>query len=459
MPFSSIGTALTSVKHARIRRSIAVRNVVAVLACAVMVGCGSGSSHQLSQLQVEVTVTPSSFTMGIGSNYQFVATVTGTSSTAVNWQVNGVPNGNTTVGTVDSSGLYIAPTSIPNQTISVTAVAQVDGVTSGSAAITLDPSLHDPLGSATSQVLPNCPVVAGVTPGTCYSLVLSCPGVADFNGYLWVNSPAGTPVGTVLLTTGGTSVDLYADPNAFKYGANVVNGLLAAGYVTVQTSFGGVFNSNQTHGWEAGPGGIRRAACRYATLAKWVQENLGQAGKPMCATGNSAGGALIGYALAHYGGDSILTLVEPTSCPPYSRLDYSCECLGPPTQPNLPDPCLSGQELTQCVSQGDAQNFIDPAYSSPICSQAVLSHSTSHSAQFLSDSILSPEARMNYSNTSVHFVWGGLDLSSAPVMAQEWQQSITSPNVHACVADAPHSIPDVLDGAGKILTDITASCR
>jgi hypothetical protein len=454
MPFPSTWTALTSVKYASVHRSIAVRGVAAVLACAVLVGCG-GSPSQLTQQRTTVTVTPSPFTMGVGSNYQFVATVTGTTDTAVNWQVNGVPGGNASVGTIDGAGLYIAPTSNPNETISVTAIAQADGVTSGTAAVTLTPT--DPLGSATSQVLNSCPPVAGVTAGTCYSLVLSCPGIADLNGYLWVNTPSGTPVGTVLLTSGGTSVDLYADPNAFAHGADVVNGLLAAGYVTVQTSFGGVFNSNQTHGWEAGPGGIRRVACRYATLAKWVHDNpnITPSGKPVCATGNSAGSALIGYALAHYSGDSIFTMVEPTSGPPYSRLDSACEC----NQPNLPDPCVSGQELTQCVSQGDAQNFIDPAYSSPICSQAVLSHSTAHSAQFLSDSIVSPEASMNYSNTSVHFVWGGLDLSSAPVMGQEWLQPITSPKFAACVADAPHSVPDVLDGAGKIVNDIVASCK
>jgi hypothetical protein len=453
MPFASIGPALGSITNAFIPRSIAVRSVVAFLACAVLVGCGGGASSHFIQGPITVTVTPSSFTMGVGSNYQFAATVTGTENTAVNWEVNGAPGGTATVGTIDGTGLYIAPRSIPNETISVTAIAQADGVTNGSAAITLDPTLHDPLGSATGQTI-TCPTVAGVSPGTCYSLVVSCPGIADLNGYLWVNLPSGTPVGTVLLTVGGTSTDLYADPNAFKFGANVVDGLLSAGYITVQTTFGGVFNPNQIHGWEAGPGGIRRVACRYATLAQWVQVNIA-AGKPVCATGNSAGSALIGYALAHYDGGSIFTMVEPTSGPPYSRLDYACEC----NQPDLLDPCPTGQKLSQCVGTSDAQNYIDPAYSSPICSQAVTSHSTANSAQFLSDSILSPEATMNYSSTSVHFVWGGQDSSNAPVMGEEWLQKITSPAVHACVADAPHTIPDVLDGAAQILNDIVASCK
>ncbi len=455
MPFASIRTALASVKDAFLHRNIPVRGMAAVLACAVLLGCGGGSSHQLSQLQVEVTVTPSTFTMGVGSNYQFAATVTGTSNTAVNWQVNGVAGGNATVGKVDPTGLYIAPASVPNQTISVTAVAQADGVTKGSAAITLEPT--DPLGSATSQPI-TCPGgIAGVVPGSCYALVLSCPGIADFNGYLWVNRPSGTPVGTVILAEGGYSAGLYADPTVFTYGANVVNGLLASNYITVQVSFGGAFNSNQPNGWETGPGGIRRVACRYATLAQWVHDNIAQSGAPMCATGNSSGGALIGYALAHYGGDSIFTMVEPTSGPPFSRMDYACEC----NVPDLPDPCVSGQELTQCVGVPDAQHYLDPAYPSPICSQAVTSHSTANSAQFLSDSILSPGATINYPSTSVHFVFGGQDLSSAPVMGQEYEEAIQPPGNrgYACVADALHAVPNVPDGAERILNDLLTYCK
>jgi hypothetical protein len=239
---------------------------------------------------------------------------------------------------------------------------------------------------------------------------------------------------------------------------DVVNGLLANGYITVQASFGGKFNSNQPHGWETGPGGIRRVACRYATLAKWVRDNpnITPSGAPVCATGNSAGSALIGYALAHYSGDSIFTMVEPTSGPPYSRLDYSCEC----NQPDRQDPCGPlGQDLPQCVGPDNAHNYIDPAYSSPICSQAVNTHSTANSAQFLSDSILSPEAIMNYSSTSVLFAWGGQDHSSAPVMGKEWQQLITSPNGYACVADAPHPLPDAQDGALQILRDLLTYCH
>jgi len=439
--------------------------LVVVFVCALMTGCGGSSSPPPSTMisGIAVAVTPSSFTLGVGSNYQFSATVTGTSNTAVTWQVNGVAGGNSSAGSIDTTGFYIAPVTSPAGTITVAAVSQADGSSSGTAAITL--TATDPLGTgagtATSDQI-TCPVVAGVAAGTCYSVALSCPGISDLNGYLWVNMPSGTPIGTVLLTGGANSEGLYADPNILTYGANVVNGLLEAGYITVQTSFGGVFTTTQPYGWQTGPGGLRRVACRYPTLVKWVQENIAPSTVPLCATGTSAGAGLIGYAMAHYGGTSLFKMVEPTSGPPFSRLDYSCEC----NQPDLPDPCVAGQLLTQCVGPKNAQDYIDPAYSTPtttstICSGDETSHSTANAAQFLSDSILSPEATLTYPGTYVHFAWGGQDTSSAPVMGQLWEEVITpaSGTAFACVADAPHDMADVLDGAQQILNDLTNYCK
>ncbi|MCU1300173.1 MAG: hypothetical protein JWQ87_457 [Candidatus Sulfotelmatobacter sp.] len=437
-------------------RSVAFGGMVAMLTCAVLAGCGGSSGSPSTSPpggSVSVKVAPSSFTMGVGSNYRFAAAVTGTSNTAVNWQVNGAEGGNAGVGTIDSTGLYIAPGAIPSGVITVAAIAQADGVTNGTSVVTL--ALTDPVGTATGHTI-TCPSGSGITiGGTCYSIALSCPGIADLNGYLWVNQPPLTPIGAVLLTAGGNSEGLYADPNIYIHGADVVNGLLAASYITVQTSFGGLFTTTQPSGWQTGPGGIRRVACRYITLAQWVQQNIGPSGKSLCATGNSSGSILISYALAHYGGTSMFNMVEPTSGSPISRLDYSCEC----NQLNLTDPCDSSQQLTQCAGPMNAQKYIDPAYPAPICSQAVQSHSTANTQQFLSDSILSPEGTLSYPNTSVHFVWGGQDFSSAPVMGQEWQQKITTTNTASCVADAPHNLADVLDGAQKIVSDIVTYCH
>jgi hypothetical protein len=56
-----------------------------------------------------------------------MATVAGVRSNAVNWQVNGIAGGNSTVGTM-TAGVYTAPASVPSPpTVSVTVVPKAGG--------------------------------------------------------------------------------------------------------------------------------------------------------------------------------------------------------------------------------------------------------------------------------------------------------------------------------------------
>jgi hypothetical protein len=72
------------------------------------------------------------------STQQFTATVTNGTSTAVSWQVNGVMGGNSSVGTIDSTGLYTAPVIVPDPaSITVTAVSQADASATGNAIVTI----------------------------------------------------------------------------------------------------------------------------------------------------------------------------------------------------------------------------------------------------------------------------------------------------------------------------------
>jgi hypothetical protein len=399
---------------------------------------------------IDVSISPSSVITGIGSNLQFTASVTGSSNTKVRWEVNGNAGGNTRVGTIDSTGLYIAPVTVPNVAIVVRAVAQANDAAFASASVTVTPT--DPLGKATASAI-DCPDSSSSISGSCYAIDISCPEIADFTAYAKVTSPSNAPLGTVMFSTGGNGSGLYQD---YTYGTTAVEAVLQAGYTIVQTSFGGPFNPAEPDGWQTGPGGIRRAACRYATLARWVYDNinLGGASEPLCATGESAGGQLIGESLAHYGLRSIFTMVEPTSGPTFSRLDYACIC----DAAKKDTPCGEGLQ-SQCLSLSNAQNFVDPAYSSPICSSALSTHSTANQAQFLSDSVQSPDATLAYPETYVNFVFGGQDKSSAVTLGQDWQSAITTKSSIACVADAPHDIADVLDGAQQIANDLVTNCH
>ncbi|MGB6876888.1 MAG: hypothetical protein WBD87_12745 [Candidatus Acidiferrales bacterium] len=85
---------------------------------------------------MSVSVSPQSASVLLGQTVQFMATVTGVSSSAVNWSVNNVAGGNSTVGTISASGLYTAPRAMPSASnVTVTATAQPAPQASGSATV------------------------------------------------------------------------------------------------------------------------------------------------------------------------------------------------------------------------------------------------------------------------------------------------------------------------------------
>jgi len=93
-----------------------------------------------------VTVAPLDASTPTGTSVQFTANVSGTTNTAVNWSVNGVAAGNSTVGTISSAGLYAAPTTAPSPaTVAVTATSQADTTQSASTTLTVTGSNTAPL--------------------------------------------------------------------------------------------------------------------------------------------------------------------------------------------------------------------------------------------------------------------------------------------------------------------------
>jgi hypothetical protein len=102
-------------------------------------GCGGGSgSVPPQQVLVHVSVFPSQATVAAGATQTFFATVTGTANHLVTWKVNGAIGGDATSGTIDSTGLYTAPATIPSPaTVTVSALSQADPTKSGAASITI----------------------------------------------------------------------------------------------------------------------------------------------------------------------------------------------------------------------------------------------------------------------------------------------------------------------------------
>ncbi|HUI51540.1 MAG TPA: hypothetical protein VLX60_07140, partial [Terriglobales bacterium] len=115
-----------------------------LLLSSLIAGCGNVSSSSTKQPPpppsgtVSVSISPTTASIRSGDSYSFSATVTGSSNTSVNWSINSTPGGNATLGTVNSSGNYTSPSTIPNpNTVTLTATSAADSSKSASSTITL----------------------------------------------------------------------------------------------------------------------------------------------------------------------------------------------------------------------------------------------------------------------------------------------------------------------------------
>jgi hypothetical protein len=114
-------------------------------------GCGGGStaSSVTTTSAVHVAVQPPTANVPNFLTQQFSATVTGSSNTAVTWEVNGKPGGSQKSGFISSTGLYVAPSAVPTKidskqntvttTVMISAVSQADSTASGTSTVTIVP--------------------------------------------------------------------------------------------------------------------------------------------------------------------------------------------------------------------------------------------------------------------------------------------------------------------------------
>ena len=152
--------------------------------------------NPISTTGVSVTISPTVASLTVGSNQQFTAQVTGTTNTSVAWSVDGVNGGNSTVGTISSTGNYTAP-GIPG-THTVTATSVADPKKSASAKVTVNASTQVSVTisptTATINVNSTQQFTAQVTGTTNTSVTWSVDGITGGN------STVGTISGTGLYT-------------------------------------------------------------------------------------------------------------------------------------------------------------------------------------------------------------------------------------------------------------------
>jgi hypothetical protein len=117
--------------------------VFGVLAAALLAGCSASTSKSnpstpSTPASISVSVSPTTASIRAGDSFQFTATVSGNSNSAVTWAVNGVAGGSSALGTISSSGNYKAPSSLPTpNTLTITATSMGSSSTNSSSAVTV----------------------------------------------------------------------------------------------------------------------------------------------------------------------------------------------------------------------------------------------------------------------------------------------------------------------------------
>ena len=146
----------------------------------------------------------------------------------------------------------------------------------------------------------------------CRRVVVTCPDIDEASAQLRLSGPAAdiAHTGTIVLTTGGPGTFPYYG-SAESITGKMIDTFVSDGLLTVEVK------------WEE-PGiwhGDSRAitlACRYATVARWMYDNLHEGGEEtlFAAQGNSGGAAQIAFGLAHHGLDEVIDLANLGGGPP-----------------------------------------------------------------------------------------------------------------------------------------------
>jgi hypothetical protein len=280
----------------------------------------------------------------------------------------------------------------------------------------------------------------------CYRIEIACPQVRETAAVrLKVREPAGAERGTILFASGGSGRALWEEFGAGA--ASTLDKLHRRGYRLVQLAW--------EDGWLLGaPGrleGQQRLACRPATAARWVFDNLHSgADKPLCATGNSGGAAQIAFMLSHYGLEEILAAVVPTGGPPMGRIDQGC--------------LRESADLRQLWYEPGAARTIDRGFGEPgDGSGPCASAESGFRRRFERASIAFGEHDFEHPATVIWFVFGENDTGSAVGQGLAYYDRLVaagSPRLGMSVAPAtPHQTPSTRKGARRIFKVLKRHCR
>jgi hypothetical protein len=158
-----------------------VLGLLLVAAMAALTSCGgSGSTKTTPPSNVVVTISPPTANVPVSTSATFTTSVTGSTNTTINCQVNGGA-GNSTIGTIVASGVscvYTAPSSVPNPaTVTIIAISQANTSSKSSpATVTIGPNVSVFPNTASVQTFGTLQFSATVTgvSNTAVTWQLSC---------------------------------------------------------------------------------------------------------------------------------------------------------------------------------------------------------------------------------------------------------------------------------------------
>ncbi len=218
------------------KKSLIAACGLGIFALALLTGCSSGGGSggggsTAPNPAPAVNITPQQATLAINQNLSFNVSVLNASSTAVSWQVNNVPGGNATIGTVNSSGTYSAPAGVPNPaTVKVTAILQANSSAFAAASVTIVPPLS------------LSPSLTSLTTSQTLQMQASGPTINN-SGVSWSvdNTPGGSSSLGIITSSG-----LYAPPASSGLhvitASTTVAPIMSATATVAVTAFSGTFS-------------------------------------------------------------------------------------------------------------------------------------------------------------------------------------------------------------------------
>ncbi len=307
-----------------------------------------------------------------------------------------------------------------------------------------------PTPSPQPRALGTVTLVSAPTPcsgESCYTLDVRCAQLAATDRVtLKVGGPTALPArGTILFATGFDGTFFWETLSSLA--PHVLSDLQAAGFRTVQLAW----NVNWFLATQGRPEGQGRLACRPASVARWVYDNLHthSANTAFCAVGHSNGASQVAYMITQYGLAPILSAVELDGGPNWARIDEACL---------RDDPAYQALWFSLTNRQNADWAFGFPNDGSGPCAR----QDRSFRAAFQEASLAFGTWQYVYPRTMVQFLFG--DQDSGPAASHgmfffDWISQAGSPLVRMdVVPNSGHTTVATVQGANMIRDTLLNEC-